>query len=72
MRLYVITTAVAFSLLTLAHVWRAVFEGWGVAKDPWFVLSTLVATSLAIWAWRILATFGHASSNVPRAGDTRA
>ena len=72
MRSYVITTGVAFSLLTLAHVWRAVVEGWGVAKDPWFVLSTLVATSLAIWAWRILATLRRSSTAVPYPDDTRA
>ncbi len=59
MRRYVVTTGVAFTLLTLAHVWRAAVEGWTVARDPWFVLSTVVATSLAIWAWRILARSGH-------------
>ena len=72
MRLYVITTGVAFALLALAHVGRAVVEGWAVATDPWFALTTLVATGLAIWAWRTLATFGQSSSALTRADDTRA
>ena len=72
MRRYVITTAVAFSLLALAHVWRAVVEGWAVAKDPWFALSTLVATGLAIWGCRIAATLRRSSIAVPHADDTRA
>ena len=67
MRRYVVTTGVAFTLLPLAHVWRAAVEGWTVARDPWFVLSTVVATSLAIWAWRILARSGLSSSASPQA-----
>ena len=67
MKRYLITTGVAFTLLVLAHVWRAVVEGWTVAKDPRFVLSTVIATSLATWAWRILATFRHSASGPPHA-----
>ena len=62
MRAYVITTAVVFTLLTLAHVWRTAVEGWVVVKDPWFMLSTVIATALAIWAWRIAATLRRSSS----------
>lgn len=65
MKTYVITSGVAFTLLTLAHVWRAVVEGWTVARDPWFMLSTLIATSLAIWAWRIFAKFRHSTTVAP-------
>ena len=72
MRRYVITTAVVFTVLTLAHVWRTVAEGWAVAKDPWFALSTLIATGLAIWAWRIAATLRGSSTAAPSPDDTRA
>ncbi len=65
MRAYVITTAVVFTLLTLAHVWRTAVEGWVVVKDPWFMLSTVIATALAIWAWRIAATLRRSSSGLP-------
>lgn len=70
MKAYVITTAVAFTLLTLAHVWRTAMEGWVVMKDPWFGLSTLIATGLAIWAWRIAATLRRSWSALPGGDDT--
>ena len=54
MKAYVVTTGSVFGVLVLAHVWRAVEEGPHVATDPWFVLFTVVAAALSIWAWRVL------------------
>jgi hypothetical protein len=54
MKAYVMTTGVVFSLLTLAHVWRAVVEGRHVATDPFFILITAAAAALSLWAWRLL------------------
>jgi hypothetical protein len=54
MKAYVITTGAVFGLLTLAHIWRAFAEGPDVAKNPWFVLITVVAAALSAWAWRLL------------------
>jgi hypothetical protein len=54
MRAYVMTTGVLFGLITLAHVWRAIEEGGGLASDPWFVLLTVVTAALCLWAWRLL------------------
>jgi hypothetical protein len=54
MRAYVGTTGVIFGLLVLAHVWRAVVEGPHLATDPWYVLITLAAAGLCLWAWRVL------------------
>lgn len=53
MREYVMTTGVVFGLLTLAHIWRVMAEGAHVA-NPGFLLITLAAAALAIWAWRLL------------------
>ena len=72
MRHYVVATAVVFTLLTLAHVWRTVVEGWAVARDPWFALSTLIATALAIWAWRIVATLRRSSAAASHPDDSQA
>jgi hypothetical protein len=36
MRPYVITTGTVFGLLVVAHVWRVVEEGPGLAREPWF------------------------------------
>ncbi len=53
MRAYVMTTGVVFGLLTLAHLWRIIVER-HLATDPIFILITVVAASLCVWAWRVL------------------
>ena len=54
MKAYVITTGAVFGLLTLAHIWR-VFAGEAhLATDPWFILLTVAAGTLCLWAWRLL------------------
>ena len=53
MKAYVMTTGAVFGLITLAHLLRMIAEGPHVA-DPWFVLLTIAAASLCVWAWRLL------------------
>jgi hypothetical protein len=50
---YVMTTGAVFGLLSLAHLWRIVEER-HLATDPWFVLITVAAGGLSLWAWRLL------------------
>ena len=54
MKAYVTTTGVVFGLLTAAHIWRVIEEGSHLATDPWFVLMTVAAASLSLWAWLVL------------------
>lgn len=54
MKAYIGATGAVFGLLTLVHVWRAIEEGLHLAKDPWFVLVTLVAAAFCLWACRLL------------------
>ena len=54
MKAYLITTGAVFGLLTLAHIWRIVAEEPHLAREPWFVLITMVAAALCLWAWRLL------------------
>jgi hypothetical protein len=54
MKAYVMTTGAVFGLLTLAHLWRIIVEGPHLATDPLYVLITVAAASLCIWAWRLL------------------
>jgi hypothetical protein len=54
MKAYVMTTGILFGLLTAAHVWRVFEEGSRLARDPWYVLVTLAAAVLCLWAWRLL------------------
>ena len=53
MKAYVTTTGALFCLLVMAHIWRAVVEGPSVIKSPIFVASTIVATAMVVWAWRV-------------------
>jgi len=43
MKAYLITTGIIFALIVVAHVLRAIDEGPGTAKDPFFILLTLLA-----------------------------
>jgi hypothetical protein len=53
MKAYLVTTGLAFGLLTAVHVWRYIEEGSGVA-DAFFVGVTLIAAGLCLWAVRLL------------------
>jgi hypothetical protein len=54
MKSYLITTGTVFSLITLAHILRVFAEGPRLAASPLFVLLTLLAAALSVWAWRLL------------------
>ncbi len=54
MKAYVITTGAVFGLLTLAHIWRVFAEEPHLATDPWFILITVAAAALCVWAWRLV------------------
>jgi hypothetical protein len=53
---YLLTTGTIFGLIVMAHVWRVFVEGTHLARDPWYILTTLVAGALCLWAWRLLRT----------------
>lgn len=55
MKAYVITTGTVFGLIVVAHIWRAIAEGPALARDPIFILVTVAAASLSVWAWRLLS-----------------
>jgi hypothetical protein len=48
------TTGAVFGLLTLAHIWRVIEEGPHLAAQPWYVLITVAAAALCLWALRLL------------------
>ena len=54
MKSYIITTGTVFGLITAAHIWRIVAEWPRFAKDPGYILLTLLAAGLCLWAWRLL------------------
>jgi hypothetical protein len=50
---YMMTTDAVFGLLTLVHVWRVIEEP-HLAREPWYVLITVAAAALCLWACRLL------------------
>jgi hypothetical protein len=54
MKAYVLTTAVVFGLLTLAHLLRIIVEGKHLATNPIYILVTLAAGGLCLWACSLL------------------
>jgi hypothetical protein len=54
MKTYVMTTGAIFGLITLSHLLRVVEEGRHVATDPFFVILTVLAAALSVWAFRLL------------------
>jgi hypothetical protein len=63
MKAYVITTGSLFGLLAVLHVWRIIEEGPHLATNPWWVLITLAAAALAVWAWRLLRLAARPSAD---------
>jgi len=59
MKSYVITTGTVFGLIVVVHVWRAIAEGPALAKNPFYILTTVIAVTLSLWAWRVLRTMPH-------------
>jgi len=53
MKAYLIITAAIFALLTVAHIWRIVVEP-HLAKDPSYLLITVIAAGLGVWGARLL------------------
>jgi hypothetical protein len=66
MRRYLLVSGVLFGLLTLVQVSRIAIETIGVARDPFFVLSTLISAGLTFWAWRVMR-HGPTQARVVRA-----
>jgi hypothetical protein len=54
MKPYLMITSAVFGLITVAHIWRIIAENPHLAVEPWFVLLTLAAAGLCLWALRLL------------------
>ena len=54
MKSYLITTGTLFGLITLAHIWRIVGHEPHLATEPSYVLVTVVAAAMSLWAFGLL------------------
>ena len=50
MRLYLVTTGILFTLITAAHLYRAIDRGHIHHTE---ILLLAVSAGLAVWAWRL-------------------
>jgi hypothetical protein len=53
-RAYVITTGIVFALVVVAHILRAIEEGSQLIKQPPYILTTLAAVALCVWAMSLI------------------
>lgn len=54
MKAYVTVTGIIFGLIAIAHVLRMIEEGAKLATSPWYLLITVAAAALSLWALRLL------------------
>jgi len=54
MKAYLVTTATLFALIAVLHLWRVFEERSSLARDPWFLIITVVAAALSGWAFSLL------------------
>ena len=54
MKAYLITTGAIFALITLAHLLRIIQEGRHLATEPVWVVLTIAAAGLSVWAGFLL------------------
>ena len=54
MKAYLWITGSVFGIITVAHIWRIVVESSLLAREPWFMLITLLSAGLCVWAVRLL------------------
>jgi len=62
MRAYLLTTGIVFGLLALVHIWRVIQERASLAKDPWFLIITIIAAAFSFWAFRLYSRSARSSS----------
>jgi len=53
-RAYVITSGILFALVVVAHIARMLAESAALARDPTYLLLTLAAAAMSIWAFSTL------------------
>ena len=54
MKLYIITSGSVFALIAVAHIARMATESTHVLREPLFLVLTLIAAGLSIWAFVVL------------------
>ena len=59
MKAYLLTTGIAFGLIVIAHAWRVIAESPSLARDPGFIILTVLAASMSGWAFYLVRASGR-------------
>ena len=54
MKTYIITSGAIFALIAIAHIIRVATESTRILHEPIFLLLTILAAALSIWAFVVL------------------
>jgi len=54
MKAYIITSGLIFALIAVAHLARVAMESTRILHEPIFVVLTILAAGLSIWAFVVL------------------
>ena len=60
MKAYLFTTGLVFGAIVVAHVARVFAEGTRLLREPDWVILTVLAAALCVWAFRLLARIRRA------------
>ena len=63
MKAFALTAGTIFGLIVIAHIWRIASESRALAHDPWFILLTVAAAGLCIWAFRVASVNARANGD---------
>lgn len=55
MKAYSLTTSVVFGLIVGIHAANLAHNGWKLATQPWFIITTLLAIGLCTWGLWLFA-----------------
>ena len=65
MKVYIATTGLLFLALVVAHALRLVPEP-HLARDPWFLLTTIISLGMASWAFMLYRRTVRSETSAPK------
>jgi hypothetical protein len=52
---YSLVTSLVFGLIVALHAAKLAADGWQIATEPWFIVTTLLAAGLCVWGLVLFA-----------------
>ena len=61
MKAYIITSGLIFFLIAIAHIVRVATESTHILQEPIFLVLTILAAALSVWAFVVLRRVSRSS-----------